>query len=202
MDLFQQEKRITEEKNTVEIVFTTLGLEGSLAVDSLPALREEYESALKEAADQQHGDCRIRRLKRVYFSKIDSLLDNGQEGPQWLKKYELAKYAVSSLEELKKKGMSSVSYTILPNHIHLLYEADPNKADLLIDVFKKGLAGKIREATGYDGNVWLTGNFSHKIDDQKEMIQLISYILENPVKAGLVDYWKDWPWTYCDPNYL
>jgi len=29
----------------------------------------------------------------------------------------------------------------------------------------------------------------------------VYYILMNPVKAGLVDDWRDWPGTYLSPNF-
>ena len=33
------------------------------------------------------------------------------------------------------------------------------------------------------------------------MQNVMSYVLENPVKAELVDDWQQWPYTYLNPNY-
>jgi len=34
------------------------------------------------------------------------------------------------------------------------------------------------------------------IRDEKELGNIGDYILENPVKAGLICNWEDWPYTY------
>ena len=34
------------------------------------------------------------------------------------------------------------------------------------------------------------------------MTRIVQYVLDNPVKAGLVDSWNQWPWTYCKPDLL
>jgi hypothetical protein len=34
------------------------------------------------------------------------------------------------------------------------------------------------------------------------MAEKIKYTLNNPVKAGLVDDWKKWEWSFCRPEFL
>lgn len=40
----------------------------------------------------------------------------------------------------------------------------------------------------------------HMIRDNEEYIRIINYVLENPVKVGLISQWDPWQWTYCKPG--
>ncbi len=47
------------------------------------------------------------------------------------------------------------------------------------------------------GAFWQHESYDHVIRDGKEMDRIVWYVLNNPVKAGLVQDWKIWKWTYC-----
>ncbi len=47
------------------------------------------------------------------------------------------------------------------------------------------------------GSFWQHESYDHVIRTDEELERTIWYVLGNPVKAGLVDSWEDWPWTYC-----
>ncbi len=47
------------------------------------------------------------------------------------------------------------------------------------------------------GALWQDESYDHVIRDNEEYIRIINYVLENPVKAGLVSKWDEWPWTFC-----
>jgi hypothetical protein len=38
------------------------------------------------------------------------------------------------------------------------------------------------------------------VRDEDELERIVLYIINNPVKAGLVDDWNDWPFTYVNPE--
>ena len=46
------------------------------------------------------------------------------------------------------------------------------------------------------GQFWEHESFDHVIRAGK-FSATIMYVLNNPVKAGLVKHWKDWRWNYC-----
>ena len=48
-----------------------------------------------------------------------------------------------------------------------------------------------------EGQFWQHENYDHVIRDDGELDRIINYVIENPVKAGLVQHWRDWEWTYC-----
>ncbi|HET6892045.1 MAG TPA: hypothetical protein VFH31_13160, partial [Pyrinomonadaceae bacterium] len=46
------------------------------------------------------------------------------------------------------------------------------------------------------GQFWEHESFDHVIRSGK-FYKTVRYVLNNPVKAGLVNDWRDWPWNYC-----
>lgn len=38
---------------------------------------------------------------------------------------------------------------------------------------------------------------NHYVRNEKEWGRIMTYVLNNPVKAGLVRDWQDWRWSYC-----
>jgi len=207
MNFLEQEKRVTEENGTRGIFFVTLALQGALASDAMRSLKEELERETRRLQGLEHSDCRIRRLKKVYFTKIDAILDATEYGPQWLRKYDVAKLAIGAMEDLDGKTIKLLCYTVMPNHVHLVFEPldpgkDRQKAIEALDEFEQITAEKAAGILDIDGEFWIGDDHLHPVHDSNELINIISYILENPVKAGLVDYWRDWPWSYCNADYI
>jgi hypothetical protein len=49
---------------------------------------------------------------------------------------------------------------------------------------------------------WQAESFDRIVRDRTDMAEKIKYTLNNPVKAGLVDDWKKWEWSFCRPEFL
>lgn len=43
-------------------------------------------------------------------------------------------------------------------------------------------------------------SYDHVVRDEEEFVRIIDYIVENPVKAGLVDNWTSWKYTYLSKD--
>ena len=46
-----------------------------------------------------------------------------------------------------------------------------------------------------DGAFWHHESYDHYVRDE-ELNRIIQYIVNNPVKAGMVEDWRDWKFTY------
>jgi len=46
------------------------------------------------------------------------------------------------------------------------------------------------------GQFWEHESFDHCVRDEEEWGRIIAYVLNNPVKAELVQDWRAWRWTY------
>ena len=57
-------------------------------------------------------------------------------------------------------------------------------------------ANRIQRVLHKKGAVWLDENYDRIIRDEKECLEKLNYIANNPVKAGLVEKPEDYQWLY------
>ncbi len=88
-------------------------------------------------------------------------------------------------------------FVIMPDHLHLLMtlqgDVTIEKATQLI---KGGFSYRLKKEFGYQGEVWQRGFSDVRIRDGQSFSQHRASIVQNPVKAGLVDSVEDWPYCY------
>jgi REP element-mobilizing transposase RayT len=102
-----------------------------------------------------------------------------------------------------------ICYCILSNHVHLLidtygFAVKPNHhwvtADYPLADTRKLLKGRTarycNQALQRSGGFWHHESYDHVVRDQEDYERIVGYILDNPVKAGLVENREDWPYTY------
>ena len=58
-------------------------------------------------------------------------------------------------------------------------------------------AKKANQVLGREGQFWQRESYDHIVRDRDEQLRIRRYILNNPVRAGLVDHWTEWPYSYC-----
>ena len=63
-------------------------------------------------------------------------------------------------------------------------------------------AGRINAALGQQGSLWQKECYDHLVRDIDELNRIVDYIVENPVKAGLAEDWKQWKGTYLHRDYM
>lgn len=84
-------------------------------------------------------------------------------------------------------------YTFMPDHLHLVLEGNSEIADLWKTVVL------FKQKTGFwlskngNGIRWQKDFYDHIHRKEEELRKHIAYILNNPVRKGLVDNWKDYP---------
>jgi putative transposase len=185
--------------------FITFRLAGSLPISVQRALRSEAEVQLHNLQAITDPVERARReyeAHRKHFGRWDAALDAESSGPHWLKAQRVAEIVAESIHHLNGRLYYLDSFCIMSNHVHLLFT--PLQDD---DAVYHGLAKIMHSLKGYTakqanlalgrtGQFWQRESFDHIVRDSDEMSRIRRYILNNPVKAGLVEHWKDWPHTY------
>ena len=141
-------------------------------------------------------------INKNYFEEFDNYLDK-QAG--FLYQKEIADIIKESLIYYDKKQYTLLAYCIMPNHIHLLINTNNYPYKNLFSIMKiiKGVsANKLNTLLNKKGQFWHHESFDRMVRDRNELADTISYIKNNPVKANLVENWKDWDYTYVDKRYL
>ena len=124
---------------------------------------------------------------RRYFITIncknrseDTLCSHGR-APEILRSIEV-------YEDLQKWFVHAL--VIMPDHLHL------------VGTFSRtpGIRATIRAWKAFHarrlGIHWQADFFEHRLRDEDAFTVKIQYLLMNPVRSGLVDEWKKWPYTF------
>ena len=92
---------------------------------------------------------------------------------------------------------------VMPDHVHLIFTplVDHEAMEIcslanIMDAIKGASAHKINQALGRKGRVWQPESFDHVLRSSESLDVKIQYLLENPVRRGLVKEWADYPWLW------
>ncbi len=72
----------------------------------------------------------------------------------------------------------------------------------IMESLKGWTARRCNEVLNRRGQFWQHESYDHVIRNQAEWERVVTYIVNNPVKAGFVTHWKDWQWSYRRPPAL
>lgn len=190
--------------------FVTFRLSGSLpsiVIDQLKRERRQINDVQEGSSDLDTVSKKNRR--RQIFKKYEKALDSSDFGPTWLANSDIANIIEEALLYRDKKEYDLFAFCIMSNHVHMIFQ-------LLDDALSKtefpvtNILRKLKSFTGLKANqklertgaFWHSESYDHVIRDQNELENTIRYVLNNPVKIGLVDNWKDWQYNYCKPIIL
>ncbi len=87
-------------------------------------------------------------------------------------------------------------YCLMPDHLHVLLS--PGQSGLGTDTWLqrfKSFTGK-KWAAVHSGEVlWQRSAYDHVCRKGETAQTVLTYIVNNPVRRGLIGCWTDWPWT-------
>jgi valyl-tRNA synthetase len=172
-------------------------------VDSLPpqvlqTWKQEREAILQRPKEQArpltaHEE---QELDRLYATRIEAFLDSGQ-GACHLAKPEIASLVQDALRHFDGQRYDLIAWCIMPNHVHVVVR--PFEGHDLADIlhsWKSFTAKQANRQLGISGSFWQEEYYDHLIRDEEDFNRNMSYLLQNPEKAGL----KAWPWVGFKPE--
>ena len=91
----------------------------------------------------------------------------------------------------------------MPDHVHLICMPliDDNGSISIPEItrtIKSESAHRINKALGRIGRVWQDESFDHILRGEESLTKKMTYILENPIRAGLVTRSQDYRWLWWD----
>jgi REP element-mobilizing transposase RayT len=127
----------------------------------------------------------------------DTFLDQGA-GACWLRQPEVAQFVEDALLHFDGERYRLIAWTIMPNHVHVLIEplAGHRLGDI-ISSWKRFSARMANRALGRSGPFWRDDYWDTYIRNERHFESTVSYIENNPVKAGLVKEPAYWPWGHA-----
>jgi REP element-mobilizing transposase RayT len=97
---------------------------------------------------------------------------------------------------------------IMPDHVHMVFTPLVNhrrqevfSLGEITDAIKGASAHKINHELGRTGRVWQIESFDRVLRSSEKLDEKIAYVLDNPVRKGLVRKRGDYPWVWvADPE--
>jgi REP element-mobilizing transposase RayT len=95
---------------------------------------------------------------------------------------------------------------VMPDHVHMIFTPLVNDKAMEIyslaeitNAVKGTSAHRINKALRRKGTVWQPESFDHVLRTSENLDAKIAYLLENPVRAGLVEQSSYYPWLWRKP---
>ena len=139
----------------------------------LKSLREELsqiqDTIIEPALNKGHGSCLFHDLKN-------------------------AEILANALRHFDGKRYHILAWCVMPNHAHAVLKLAPGeKLDKVLHSWKSFTSHEINKHNGTNGSIWQKESYDHLIRDGDDLRNQVGYVLDNPIKAGLVD----WKWVGC-----
>ncbi|MEM7118634.1 MAG: hypothetical protein AAF614_39820 [Chloroflexota bacterium] len=188
-------------------LFVTFRLKGSIP----QAVLEEWQQQKAIAENrlrliQDSDECRRERYdeQKGQYGRYDRFLDQASHGPTWLKNKQIAQILVDAMHYRDEKVYGLDAFCLMSNHAHIVFEplakedGSYHSLPSIMHSLKRFTAEKANLVLGRTGRpFWQPESYDHVIRDRGERERIIKYVLNNPVAAGLVESWDEWPWSYC-----
>jgi putative transposase len=88
-----------------------------------------------------------------------------------------------------------VAYCFMPDHLHLLIEGDTESSDCRRFIARAKQYAGFYYAKTFGDRLWQRYGFEHVLRDDEITKVVARYILENPVRAGLVRSVEEYPYV-------
>ncbi len=96
---------------------------------------------------------------------------------------------------------------VMPDHVHMIFVplVDNVKSEIfalatITQAIESASAHRINKMLGRKGSVWQDESFDHVLRSSEALEAKIAYLLDNPVRTGLVRDRKDYPWLWQAPE--
>jgi REP element-mobilizing transposase RayT len=154
------------------------------------------------------------RTQRLIFAEMELWLDRAEWNPHFRDRDVAEMVADAIHHRHERRDWHMHEYVIMPTHIHLFCEIGPRGMKAVLEDFKRWTAHRAadllqvgpacragpdhaqrsRSASG-TYRFWQREWFDHWSRSDAEDDRTITYIRNNPLKAGLATNYHDWPYA-------
>ena len=172
------------------VYFVTVRLAGTLPREAGERIRR-----LVAEADGKEGDAWLESQRQIFLA-LESALDHSPLNPHLSDKH-VAAMCMETIHTRQELGIwRIIEYAIMPNHIHLFFKLKSGTLREAMVAFKRWTAARAREILGLKPRAfWQREWFDHWSRSPGQDQDIVEYIRKNPVKAGLVNNYNQWPYA-------
>jgi len=86
---------------------------------------------------------------------------------------------------------------VMPDHVHLIVTPFAELAiATILQRIKSASAYRVNRLLGRRSSLWQRESFDRILRSDENLYAKREYIFNNPVRAGLVERWEDYPWIW------
>jgi putative transposase len=199
------EHRLPHYQPAGAVLFVTFRLAGSIPTAVLRELASEadrIEAMLQSVRNPLDRQAQAYLEQRRMFGKWDEALHASRSGPTWLREPDIARVVAEAMMVRDGRVYELHAYCVMPNHVHVIFrvltKADGPEYSLqsIMHSLKRYTAQQVNLLLGREGQFWQHESYDHVVRDEAERVRIVSYVLSNPEKAGLIAPGENWPWCY------
>jgi len=192
------------------LFFITYRLAFSLPQKVLQQQRQkllEFEKR-SQGLDKREQQELFRDYQKIVFGIEDTFLGKYAHSPQWLNQEAVANLVLESLFFHNMKHYELICALLMSNHVHIVLKPllqkveNPYSLAKIMKDHKGYVASQANKILNRTGKFWFPENYDHWIRDEPEFKRVIEYILQNPVKAGIVQDYREWKYYWLNEAYL
>jgi putative transposase len=174
------------------IVSRRHGHPGSAAVAAASSKTSRAKTAGEDAGAPSESDRkRATELRR----RIEAYLDAGH-GECCLRHPKIARLVEGALFHFDPQRYLLLAWCVMPNHVHALIETKAGwPLDGLLHSWKSFTSHAANKILQRAGEFWQREYLDRYVRNAEHYENVVAYIEENPVKAGLVKLKTEWPWS-------
>ncbi len=115
-----------------------------------------------------------------------------------------AKLYLETMFDYRDRGFFQLyEFVIMPDHIHLMLAPKPTLAlERIMQFLKGGYSHRFSKETGSRTEIWERSFTNHRVRDERDYEEHRNYIRLNPVRARLVVFPQDYPYSSAHEGFL
>ncbi|MDZ4181950.1 MAG: transposase [Candidatus Cloacimonadaceae bacterium] len=160
-----------------------------------------YKETLQTNEQEKPNDKELKQNNnKKAFAYIDDMFHRSNGEISFTDHESVATMISENIQALEGNLCQVYAYTIMPNHLHLLLrpaerDGKPIALAEIMMRFKGISARQVNLILNRSGSLWYREYYDHWVRNEKEFVNIVEYIRQNPVKAGLVNDADRWRWT-------
>jgi REP element-mobilizing transposase RayT len=153
------------------------------------------------------------RKQKLVFAQFDNIIDS-EPAVRHLANSAAASEVAGSLRYFAGERYDLLAFVVMPSHFHWVFHpradwvqkcaeesrqarkpAPRSPRERIMQSVKGYSARQCNRLLGLHGEFWQDESYDHVVRDDDELLRIIAYVENNPVKAGLALRSEDWLWS-------
>jgi REP element-mobilizing transposase RayT len=98
----------------------------------------------------------------------------------------------------KAEKCRTFGFVVMPDHVHWVMQlGEGAELSQVLHFVKSVSAHLLNKYLGRHGTLWQDGFHDHALRKEEDLEGVVRYVVENPVRAGLVDDFREYPYCFA-----